>query len=275
MTHKQSDELMTSSVPLIDSRAQFPQLIDQLGLKVGLEIGVCRGEYSALLLQDSCLDLLYGVDAWSTDEESTRSALKKCDKVPGKFERHYEVAKQALSKFGSRSKLLRVLSQRAADEFQENSLDFIYVDAAHRFTGVAMDLILWYPKLRVGGVMAGHDYWHKYRYEVMSAVNGFVVEKQQILNATCKERRFPIYPPTWWFIKQAWSKKQYFDALHRHLPRLTAVQAYLREHKVKISLPPEYAEEFARIGWNAERRKIFATECARIGFNSMPEPMGF
>ena len=63
MTHKQSDELMTSSEPLIDSRAQFPQLIDQLGLKVGLEIGVCRGEYSALLLQDSCLDLLYGVDA--------------------------------------------------------------------------------------------------------------------------------------------------------------------------------------------------------------------
>jgi len=36
--------------------------------------------------------------------------------------------------------------------------DFIYVDARHDFKGVTLDLELYWPKLKVGGIIAGHDY---------------------------------------------------------------------------------------------------------------------
>ncbi len=251
--------------PIIDKRDELPKLIDTLGLKVGLEIGVCKGEYSSVLLDNSKLETLYGVDAWSNDEVLTRSSLKKCDRVPGKFDEHYEIAKSALSRFGERSKLIRMLSEEAANEFADNSLDFIYVDASHRFSGVVLDLILWYPKLRTGGIMAGHDYWLKYRDEVMAAVNGFAVEKEQLLNITTKERQYPIYPPTFWFIKRDWSKSEYFEALHRHLPRLKAAQLYLEQNKVKIVLPYEYDAESLRLVDTEAWDEVWEAECKRLG----------
>ena len=42
--------------------------------------------------------------------------------------------------------------------FPDNYFDFIYVDARHDYKGALEDLILWWPKLRLGGIMAGDDY---------------------------------------------------------------------------------------------------------------------
>jgi hypothetical protein len=38
------------------------------------------------------------------------------------------------------------------------SLDYVYVDARHDYCGVKEDLEAWWPKLRRGGILAGHDY---------------------------------------------------------------------------------------------------------------------
>jgi hypothetical protein len=163
-----------------------------------------------------------------------------------------------------------MLSEHAPAEFADNSLDVIYVDASHRFSGVALDLILWYPKLRYGGIMAGHDYWSKYRDEVMAAVNGFAVEKEQLLNITPLERRHPIYPPTWWFIKRSWSKGDYFDALTDHLPHLFAVQEALKSRSVKVHLPYEYIDLWESNGIGKQvsdgrtYAQVFASEFERL-----------
>ena len=44
------------------------------------------------------------------------------------------------------------------EEVADGFFDFIYVDARHDFKGVYEDLVAWWPKLRAGGIMAGHDY---------------------------------------------------------------------------------------------------------------------
>jgi hypothetical protein len=41
---------------------------------------------------------------------------------------------------------------------KNESLDFVYIDANHKYDAVKKDLELWYPKVRKGGVFAGHDY---------------------------------------------------------------------------------------------------------------------
>jgi hypothetical protein len=52
-----------------------------------------------------------------------------------------------------------MLSDEAAQCFDSSSCDFIYLDANHSYLSTKSDLASWYPKLRKGGVMAGHDYF--------------------------------------------------------------------------------------------------------------------
>jgi predicted O-methyltransferase YrrM len=50
-------------------------------------------------------------------------------------------------------------SHQAHENFENESLDFIFVDGDHTWDGVKNDIVLWWPKLKPGGVMAGHDYF--------------------------------------------------------------------------------------------------------------------
>lgn len=53
---------------------------------------------------------------------------------------------------------LIVPSVRAAKLFADGCLDFVFLDAAHDFVNVTEDLHAWWPKIRPGGLLAGHDY---------------------------------------------------------------------------------------------------------------------
>jgi hypothetical protein len=53
---------------------------------------------------------------------------------------------------------VRMLSTEAADKYPDESLDFIFIDACHTYNCVKSDLQAWYPKLKKGGCIAGHDY---------------------------------------------------------------------------------------------------------------------
>ena len=49
-------------------------------------------------------------------------------------------------------------SVRAAAVFADGSLDLVFIDADHSFAAVREDLRAWWPKVRPGGLLAGHDY---------------------------------------------------------------------------------------------------------------------
>lgn len=66
----------------------------------------------------------------------------------------------------------RCLSVDAAAAFADQAADFVFIDAAHSFDAVSRDLAAWWPKLRPGGLIAGHDYTHG--PEVKAAVDAFV-----------------------------------------------------------------------------------------------------
>ncbi len=50
-------------------------------------------------------------------------------------------------------------SHQVHENFENESLDFIFVDGDHSYDGAKLDIILWWPKLKPGGFMAGHDYY--------------------------------------------------------------------------------------------------------------------
>ncbi len=53
---------------------------------------------------------------------------------------------------------IRLPSVHAARLYRDNSLDFVYIDADHRYEFVKQDILAWRPKIKKGGVIAGHDY---------------------------------------------------------------------------------------------------------------------
>lgn len=50
-------------------------------------------------------------------------------------------------------------SHRAAEKFDNESLDFVFIDADHAYESVKRDINSWWPKVKPGGILAGHDYY--------------------------------------------------------------------------------------------------------------------
>jgi len=57
---------------------------------------------------------------------------------------------------------LRMESLKAYKQFDDNSIDFLFIDADHRYTPFLSDLKAWYPKVKDGGIICGHDCETKY-----------------------------------------------------------------------------------------------------------------
>ena len=55
--------------------------------------------------------------------------------------------------------------------FDDKSLDFVYIDGNHEYSYVMEDLIFWFEKVKINGIMAGHDFGN--REGVYSAVNAW------------------------------------------------------------------------------------------------------
>jgi predicted O-methyltransferase YrrM len=70
----------------------------------------------------------------------------------------YTQAKDRLKPWERITRFIRNFTTDAATLVPDNSLDFIYVDARHDYCGTREDLHSWWPKLRYGGILAGHDY---------------------------------------------------------------------------------------------------------------------
>lgn len=62
-------------------------------------------------------------------------------------------------------------SSAAAQLFNDDEVDFCFIDASHVSEDVQRDINAWWPKIKPGGVLGGHDYMWK---SVKSVVDKFV-----------------------------------------------------------------------------------------------------
>jgi hypothetical protein len=53
---------------------------------------------------------------------------------------------------------LRMDSVKAAKTFPDFSCSFVFIDACHEYKSVIKDIRAWLPKVKTGGIIAGHDY---------------------------------------------------------------------------------------------------------------------
>ena len=92
----------------------------------------------------------------------------------------------------------------ASSYLPDKTLDFVFIDGDHTFNNVMLDILLWTPKVRKGGIISGHDYYSHKAGGVIPAVNAYCEANKIDLNLTLKgvAEHKDDQCPCWWFIKQ-------------------------------------------------------------------------
>lgn len=132
------------------TRDKLGDLFRFLGFKEGAEVGVERGAFSEVLLNAHPTMILHCVDAWQSHKGYRDHVSQE------KLDRFYEETRRRL--VGRNAILHRGFSVDVAATFADKSLDFVYIDANHDLPNTIADIHAWLPKVRSGGIIAGHDY---------------------------------------------------------------------------------------------------------------------
>lgn len=111
-------------------------------------MGVCRGEFSNLLLQ-GWPGFLFLVDPW----ENLPDYAEFYDQLD-----NFEAMLETVKPYSDRCEVFRMTSRMASERFADGTLDFVYLDANHAYKAVQEDLEAWWPKIKSGGILAGDDY---------------------------------------------------------------------------------------------------------------------
>jgi hypothetical protein len=128
------------------------------GFRRFAEVGVWKGHSLAFLAGQ--LAHVPGVEIYGIDLfDGSRDA--GLDQVPADEIRHAEAVMELnLTNAGVRPlvRLVRECSWLAVAGFDDAFFDFVFIGASHDAESVAKDLDAWLPKVRGGGIIAGHDY---------------------------------------------------------------------------------------------------------------------
>ena len=133
-------------------RETFGSIFKDLRFRVGAEIGVFKGEFSAVILKANPKMEYFCVDAWE-DYEEWRNKYGKTG-----LNLYMAEAQERLKKYNAH--FYKQYSMIAVKHFKDESLDFVYIDANHDVPWVMDDIVEWSKKVRPGGIVSGHDYIH-------------------------------------------------------------------------------------------------------------------
>jgi hypothetical protein len=136
-----------------------------------VEVGVWQGKSLSYFVVESInrnkFGKTYAVDHWLGSMEHQKgswaydSVLDTEDALYSSYLQHTNQIQQHITN-------LRKTSLEAASLFKDQSIDAIFIDASHDYDNVCQDINCWFPKIKTGGIISGHDYdWP----EVSRAVN--------------------------------------------------------------------------------------------------------
>jgi len=135
------------------TRADFPEILNQYGLHGKyVEVGVERGAFSRIfvpMLQNKLIEHLYLIDPWRADMFCCPIAQAAMDAMQYEVEEIFKDLPVTI---------MKTTSVEGAAQFAFNSLDFVYLDAKHDFDSILQDFDTWYPRVKKGGIIGGHDY---------------------------------------------------------------------------------------------------------------------
>jgi len=148
----------------------------------GAELGVWKGRTFLHVLASCPQVKLIGVDAWTpqADNEGPENYL---DWPHHENER---MVREGAKRFGDRAIIHKMFTHEAAELVEDNSLDFIFIDADHGTDAVRNDILTWMSKIKDNGTIIGHDInWPTVKVVADELLPGYVIGPD---NAWCRKK---------------------------------------------------------------------------------------
>lgn len=161
---------------------------------VGVEIGVCGGEHALSLLNILDIAKIYLIDPYEMYENYFKGEGKNYGDKQLNLRDTFIKAKMNLEPYNKKLTWVKKMSENAVCDINE-PLDFVYIDGNHDYDFVKKDLEKYYPLLKIGGVIGGHDFYNgfaKSHHGVIKAVTEFSVSNNLQLF---------VEQPDWWLYK--------------------------------------------------------------------------
>lgn len=138
----------------------------------GIELGCYMGESTEVFAVSRKFIELHCVDAWKAEHLSTIAKEDEYMQAEAEFDK--VAAKYPVIQ---KHKMLTI-------EYLPNApmVDFVYVDALHTYEAVYTDIQLSIPKIRAGGILAGHDYSKEHPgvvqavHEIIGRPDGYFID---------------------------------------------------------------------------------------------------
>jgi len=159
---------------------------------VGVEIGVYKGKHAISMLRTMDIKMLYLIDPFLNYKDYT-------DNYGGEKSLENDVMDATIRRllpYKNKIELIRKFSSEVMSQDVPDNLDFVYIDGNHSYEYVRGDIEMYYPKLKIGGVIGGHD-----------ITNGGCPEHDGIIEAVAEfavKNNLQIYieNPDWWIVKK-------------------------------------------------------------------------
>jgi hypothetical protein len=163
-------------------RNNFYKLLKKLNLKIGAELGVAKGYFSKILNTNHDFDNFFCIDKWNDHHDQK--------------EKQYV---EELFKNNTNIKIIQSSFEQAVNLFEDGFFDFIYIDGyAHTGQNEGSTLRQWYPKLKSGGIFAGHDFCQKRWPKTFYQINLFLKDELGYKIHTTHEK----IDPSWYILKR-------------------------------------------------------------------------
>lgn len=163
----------------LEIRRLFPRYAVRIAKKqfkdkevIVIEVGTYKGEHALSILKELNVKKIYLVDAYKAYKQEDygfeSDNNNSCGKAQEELDQAKKEAKERLKDFQN-TIFIEKDSAAAIKDIQEK-VDFIYIDANHDYHFVLRELKNYYPLLKEGGIISGHD---AHLIPVMKAVAEF------------------------------------------------------------------------------------------------------
>lgn len=147
----------------LDDLRKVAEQVGDAKNKIMVEIGCYTGESTEIFCQE--FKKVYAIDPWMDGK-----GYDPTDYASKSMGPHIEAAfDERMSKYDNLVKL-KGFSYDLFKEFEDESLDFVYIDGDHTYEGVKKDILNFISKIRPNGFIGGHDYKPKWP-GIMQAVD--------------------------------------------------------------------------------------------------------
>lgn len=140
----------------VDMRAR--EILSRLpGGGIGAEIGVFAGDLSARLLMRDDITL-FMVDSWRQCGEGQYAESGDWHATLTQSDQDYYMQMAINTTEFAKGRRIVLRNESVTASADVVMLDFVFIDADHSYDGCKADIAAWYPKVKQGGWICGHDY---------------------------------------------------------------------------------------------------------------------